>query len=59
MTNGVIKYEKGLDKRFDFIEAYDAKQAAKVVAKEDVPFELDMSEVGKKRSNSKSKDKSL
>ena len=59
LTNSVMTYEKGLDGRFDFIEAYDAKQVAKDVAKEDVAFELDMSEVGKKRSNSKSKDKSL
>ena len=55
LTNGVMKYEKGLDKRFDFIEAYDAKQAAKGVTKEDLPVELDMSEVGKKRSVDKSK----
>ncbi len=57
LSNGVMKYEKGMDERFDFIEAYDAKQAAKDVAKEDMPVELDMSEVGKKRSGDKSKDK--
>ena len=56
LTNGVMKYEKGLDKRFDFIEAYDAKQAGKDVVKEDISVELDMSEVGMKRSGDKSKD---
>ena len=56
LTNSVMTYEKGLDGWFDFIEAYDAKQAAKDVVKEDMPVELDMSEVGKKRSVDKSKD---
>lgn len=57
LTNGVMKYEKGLDKRFDFIEEFDEKQAARGVEKEEIPVEVDMSDVGKNRSGDKSKDK--
>lgn len=53
LTNGVMKYEKGLDERFDFIEVYDAKQAARGVEKEEISVEVDMSEVGKNRSVNK------
>lgn len=57
LTNGVMKYEKGLDKRFDFIEEFDEKQAARGVEKEEIPVEVDMSDVGKNRFGDKSKDK--
>ena len=57
LTNGVMKYEKGLDERFDFIEEFDEKQAARGVEKEEIPVEVDMSDVGKNRSGDKSKDK--
>lgn len=57
LTNGVMTYEKGLDKRFDFIEEFDEKQAARGVEKEKISVEVDMSDVGKNRSGDKSKDK--
>ena len=48
-----MKYEKGLDERFDFIEEFDEKQAARGVEKEEISVEVDMSEVGKNRSVNK------